>query len=142
MDMIPPFARKVNYYETDKMGIVHHSNYIRWFEETRIYYLEAAGYPYSRMEDEGIMIPVISAECSYKNAVTFGETVYITAQVQKFNGFRMEILYTVNGCDGSLKAEGMTSHCFVNKDMKLVRTNKDHPGIYKVFTELCEMNGQ
>ena len=63
------YTRKVYYYETDRMGIVHHSNYIRWFEESRIYFLEKAGFPYEKMEETGVMIPVLSAACEYKNAV-------------------------------------------------------------------------
>ena len=52
------FERKANYYETDQMGIVHHSNYIRWFEEARLEMLRAMGLPYKKMEDNGILIPV------------------------------------------------------------------------------------
>lgn len=47
------FERKANYYETDQMGIVHHSNYIRWFEEARLEMLRAMGLPYKKMEDNG-----------------------------------------------------------------------------------------
>lgn len=54
---IEPYERTAHYYETDRMGIIHHSNYIRWFEETRIHYLDKAGYPYSEMEKDGVMIP-------------------------------------------------------------------------------------
>ncbi len=61
---IEPYERTAHYYETDRMGIIHHSNYIRWFEETRIHYLDKAGYPYSEMEKDGVMIPVLSAECT------------------------------------------------------------------------------
>lgn len=53
------FERKANYYETDQMGIVHHSNYIRWFEEARLEMLRAMGLPYKKMEDNGILIPVL-----------------------------------------------------------------------------------
>ena len=53
------YLRTVNYYETDKMGVVHHSNYIRYFEEARTYFMEQVGYPYERLEREGIMSPVI-----------------------------------------------------------------------------------
>ena len=51
------FERKANYYETDQMGIVHHSNYIRWFEEARLEMLRVMGLPYKKMEDNGILIP-------------------------------------------------------------------------------------
>ena len=45
-----PYTHKVNYYETDKMGITHHSNYIRWMEEARIDFLESIGFGYDKLE--------------------------------------------------------------------------------------------
>ena len=56
-----PYSRRVYYYETDKMGIVHHSNYIRWFEEARVDLIEQAGLPFQLVEEEGLMTPVLSA---------------------------------------------------------------------------------
>ena len=64
MDFI--FERKINYYETDKMGIVHHSNYIRFLEEARCKMLEQFEMPYSSFESNGIMIPVLGVNCSFK----------------------------------------------------------------------------
>ncbi len=130
------YERTPHYYETDKMGIVHHSNYIRWFEETRIHYLEQMGYPYEKMEEEGIMIPVLSAACEYKKAVRFGETVCIVLKVEEFNGFKMRISYKIFGKEtGELKAAGETRHFFTTLDMKPVRTKTSHPEIYAVFAD-------
>lgn len=84
-----PYNRKANYYETDMMGVVHHSNYIRWFEEARIDLMEQAGFPYQAMEDIGVIIPVISVECQYKHFVTFDEEVTIIAKIAAFNGIRI-----------------------------------------------------
>ena len=53
-----PYSRRVYYYETDKMGIVHHSNYIRWFEEARVDLIEQAGLPFQLVEEEGSMTPM------------------------------------------------------------------------------------
>ena len=55
---------KVQYYETDQMGVVHHSNYIRWFEEARAEWMEAVGLPYAQLEAEGIASPVLSGDDS------------------------------------------------------------------------------
>ena len=57
------YRRKALYYETDQMKIVHHSNYIRWFEEVRTEYLESRGFPYAKMDELGVMIPVLSVDC-------------------------------------------------------------------------------
>ena len=63
------YTHRVQYYETDQMGIVHHSNYIRWFEEARLDFMEKIGCSYAAVEASGIMIPVLSASCQYKTMV-------------------------------------------------------------------------
>ena len=73
MENVYAYEREANYYETDKMGIIHHSNYIRWFEEARIGFMKNIGFPYDAMEDNGIMMPVLSVECDYKSSVRFGD---------------------------------------------------------------------
>ena len=58
----------VQYYETDKMGITHHSNYIRWMEEARIDFLRQIGWDYAKLESLGIISPVIAVDCKYKKS--------------------------------------------------------------------------
>ena len=70
-----PCEHKVQYYETDGMGIVHHSNYIRWFEEARVDLLEQLGFGYDRIEAAGYSGPVLEVSCQYKTMSKFGETV-------------------------------------------------------------------
>ena len=72
-----PYQHKVQYYETDQMGIVHHSNYIRWFEEARTDYMEKMGMGYDQMEEKGILSPVLSVDAEYLQMVHFGGTVTI-----------------------------------------------------------------
>ena len=87
------FERKANYYETDQMGIVHHSNYIRWFEEARLEMLRAMGLPYKKMEDNGILIPVLDVSCSYKHPIRFDETLVLTLRIQNYNGVRLSLIH-------------------------------------------------
>ncbi len=135
-EKIKLYERKAFYYETDKMGIVHHSNYIRWFEEARIHFLNEVGFPYAKMEELGVMIPVLSARADYKNAVRFDETVLIVLKVEEFNGFKMRITYRVIGKkNGELKATGETSHFFTDMELKPIRTKKAYPDIYKAFAD-------
>ena len=65
--------RKVTYYETDKMQIVHHSNYIRYMEEARLDWFENHGLDYSYLESIGIMLPVISVTAKYEKSLKFGD---------------------------------------------------------------------
>lgn len=83
--------RKINYYETDKMGIVHHSNYIRYLEEARIAWMEEIGIPFEVLEENGITIPVLGVECEYKHHITFGDTILIDVFVKEYNGVRMTV---------------------------------------------------
>ena len=119
-----PYSRRVYYYETDKMGIVHHSNYIRWFEEARVDLIEQAGLPFETVEAQGLMTPVLSAESTYKLPFKFGEA-------------RFSVTYEVYDPDGVLHAVGKTTHCFVDMDMRPVRIKKTHPHVYEVYDEIC-----
>ena len=56
------YKHKVHYYETDKMGVTHHSNYIRWMEEARVAYLAEVGWDYARLESLGMISPVVAAK--------------------------------------------------------------------------------
>lgn len=133
MEKVVTYERSPFYYETDKMGVVHHSNYIRWFEEARINFMREAEFPYDKIESVGIMMPVLSVECEYKSSVRFGDTVLIKTFISEFNGFKMKIQYQVTDkSDGSLRAAGSTYHCFTDMTLKPVRIKKSHPDIYAV----------
>ena len=74
---IRPYEHRVQYYETDQMKVVHHSNYIRWFEEARIDFFEQIGLGYKECEEKGIMSPVTSVSARYKTPVKFYDTVVV-----------------------------------------------------------------
>ena len=57
------YEHRTQYYETDQMGIIHHSNYIRWFEEARTDLMRQMGIGYDEMEGQGIISPVLSVTC-------------------------------------------------------------------------------
>lgn len=134
MKKINPYVRNVYYYETDKMGIVHHSNYIRILEESRVSFLQQAGMPFEKIEEAGVMIPVLSAECRYLKPLKFGDTFAVYPRITSFNGVKMELTYKiVNKYSGDLCAEGKTSHCFTDYSLKPVRTKLKYPEIYKIF---------
>ena len=89
------FERKINYYETDKMGVVHHSNYIRFLEEARCDWLTKIEMPFSLLEENGITIPVLGVNCEYKYHVTFEDTILIKVFVKEYSGVRMTVGYDV-----------------------------------------------
>lgn len=104
---------KVNYYETDKMGITHHSNYIRWMEEARIDFLEQIGFSYDKLEKDGIISPVIAVECDYRMSTTFGDNIEIQVEIEEFKGVKLVIKYTMkNANTNEIVLIGRTKHKF------------------------------
>ena len=128
------YTRKVFYYETDKMAVVHHSNYIRWFEEARIYFMDIVGIPHLKFEEAGLMIPVVSVNAHYKTPTRFGETVAIHVWISFFNGIRLKCAYCVeNAENGEILCTGESEHCFVDQTFKPVSLRKSYPEFYQVF---------
>ena len=93
------YIHKVQYYETDKMGITHHSNYIRWMEEARVDFFDKVGYNYKKLEDEGIISPVIGVECNYKISTRFEDYVEIEVKVKEFKGVKLIFEYIMKNVD-------------------------------------------
>ncbi len=122
------YIHRVQYYETDKMGFVHHSNFIRWFEEARIDFLEKAGLPYDEMEAGGILSPVVHVECGYAKPVYFGETVTVDIRLTELGSVKFFFEYTVTNAEtGERKATGKSSHCFINSLGRPVSLKKERP---------------
>ncbi len=133
------FERKINYYETDRMGVVHHSNYIRFLEEARCYWLDEIGMPFTLLEENGITIPVLAVNCSYKYHVTFNDTIIIYLSVKEYSGVRMTVTYNVKDKKtGKTVLTGETKHCFTNRELKPINLKKIAPEFSKKFEDLVE----
>ena len=127
---IKAYEKRANYYETDQMGVVHHSNYIRWFEEARVDMMKQIDLDYKKCEDIGLMMPVLEVECKYKSSVRFDEVVDIITKVSEFNGVRMTLKYEAKDKEsGVIRAVGTSRHCFVNKEFKPIRLKKEYPEV-------------
>ena len=128
------FERRINYYETDCMGIVHHSNYIRFMEEARVTALDNIGLPYKKVEDAGLAIPVTGVKCEYKIPAKFDDVVLIDVKIAEYNGVRMKMAYKItNKENGNLIAIGETLHCFTTSTLKPVSLKKVNPELHAVF---------
>mgnify|MGYP001625054792 FL=1 len=133
------YERTINYYETDKMEVVHHSNYIRFLEEARCYYLQDANMPFEKFEEKGITIPVLEVKCKYKQHVTFADTILIKVIVKEFNGVRLTIGYEVKDKKtGNDVIIAETKHCFTDKNLRPVNLKKHCPEFSDKFEALKE----
>lgn len=131
---ILPYSRNVYYYETDRMNVVSHTNYIRWMEEARVYFLKQIDIPYHKIEESGFMLPVLEVKCKYHRSLTFGDDFSICCYIAEYNGFKMRITYEIrNKCTGLLCAEAESFHCFTDNDMKPTRITKKAPDLYEAF---------
>ena len=134
-----PYIRKVNYYETDKMGITHHSNYVRYMEEARLHFLDELGWSFDKLEDEGISSPVISISCNYKKTTTFPDEIHIEVFVEKLSAFKTVFgyIFTVNQ---EVVFTATSSHCFFDKDGNPVMLKKAYPEIYEDFLKYLKQD--
>lgn len=133
------YKRKMNYYETDRMGIIHHSNYIRFLEEARCAWMEAFNLPMQKLEENGITIPTLEVDCKYKHHVTSGDTIIIKPIITEFNGVRMTVTYNVTEeTTGNTVIEGYTKHCFTNKELRPINLKKYNIDFFNKFESLLE----
>lgn len=131
------YIRKVNYHETDKMGVTHHSNYIKWMEEARIDFLSQIGFGYAKLEQDGIISPVIGVECQYKHSTTFDDEVRICVRVEEFKGIQLVIGYTMtNNATGDIVLTGTTRHCFLTREGRPIALKRQFPEFDKALREL------
>ena len=107
----------VRYYETDQMAVVHHSNYIRYFELARDEMMVTIGFPIERCEKElNVLVPIVSVECHFRHPAHMGDRLTATAEVNKAPMAKMVIKQAVYNQDGVLCAEGVVTLGFLNKD--------------------------
>lgn len=133
------FERKINYYETDKMGVVHHSNYIRYLEEARCFWMNEIGVPFTYLEENGVTIPVLGVNCSYKYHVTFNDVLQIKVFIKEYSGVRVTVGYDVRDKKtGNTVIVAETKHCFTDKNLKPVNLKKVLPEAHEKFQKVYQ----
>ena len=137
-EKIMNYIHQAQYYETDQMGIIHHSNYIRWMEEARIAYMDELGFPYKKVEEAGIISPVLSVQCDYKAMTYFGDRVCIDVKLSSFRGVKDEISYEMRDVkSGELRASATSAHCDLGMNGRPSNIKKELPELYaKMMEEL------
>lgn len=133
------YTRKVQYYETDKMSFVHHSNHIRWFEEARLDFMDKIGISYKSIEDMGFFCPVLSVECKYRKSVHFDDRIKIAVKLCDLGNVRHSFSYKITDAQsGEEYASGKTEHCFLNKEGHVISLKKKAPELFEKFLSYAE----
>lgn len=134
-----PYIRPVHYYETDQMAVVHHANYIRWFEEARLDLMEQMGIRYQELEGRGILIPVVDVSCRYLIPAKYGDAVSILPILTDYSGVKMCFRYEVRRvADGTLLAVGSSSHCFVGSTFRPISLKRQEPELHRIFSDFLQ----
>lgn len=113
---------KVRFVETDMMGVVHHSNYFRWFEMGRVEYLRQADVFLTELMADGIVFPIIHVDCQYKASAKFDDYIMIETKLEELSPVKMAFTYKViRKSDEVLLATGSTQSVFTNDNGKITR---------------------
>lgn len=128
------YKHKIQYYETDKQGVTHHSNYIRIMEETRVDFMEQLGFGYERMEEAGVFSPVMSVSCDYKRPTTFADIVDVEISIAELGKLKVKFAYKMT-CRGVLVAQASSLHCFLNANGRPVAVEDHFPEFHKALVD-------
>ena len=127
------YSRKVYYYETDTMSVVHHSNFVRWLEEARTEYFDSAGFSYARTEALGVMSPVTEMKLEFMSFARFGDTFTVRLKMIKYTGGRFVIEFSIINQNDTVLLEGQSTHAFVGKDYRPVSLSKVIPELHEIL---------
>ncbi len=121
---------RVRYAETDKMGIVHHSNYLIWFEAGRSDLCRARGFSYKEMEEnDNALMVVAESYCRYKSPAYYEDILVVRSRVAEIRSRSIRFIYEiVRPADGALLAEGETLHLVTDQTKKV----RQIPEIYRI----------
>ena len=119
---------RVAFYETDAMGIVHHANYPRFFEEARVQWLEDHDRGYEAYLDQGLHFAVTRCEVDYHQSAHFNDRLKITTALEWVRGASLRMIYGIL-CEDRAIATGATEHAAVDdtgRVRRIPRTDRDH----------------
>ena len=108
-----PYVHEVKYYECDRMGVTHHSNYIRFMEEARVYVQDQLGYGFEKMEAEGVVSPVTALSCEFKKTTTFKDKIEVQLKVKEQSPLKITFSYVMKVGD-AVVCKGTSTHCFID----------------------------
>lgn len=106
---------EVRYIETDQMGVVHHANYVAWFELARTHLCQEMGLHYADIERRGYLLMVTGIEARYRQGARYGETVQVSARIERLRSRGVRYAYEVREGD-RLLATGASDHVWIDRE--------------------------
>lgn len=124
------------YNETDKMGIVHHSQYVNWFEVARTDWVRQFGLSFRQIEERSLMLPVIGIRVRYHASARYDDAVIVETSLREYDTIRLSFNYRViREADGELLADGYSEHCWTDDRMHPVSLRKKDPEINRMLSQ-------
>ena len=123
------YIHKVTYYECDRMGITHHSNYIRFMEEARVDFLDRIGHGFEKIEADGIVSPVLAVECQYKESTTVQDEIRIEIKLCDTSTLKFSFSYIGRKGD-KVVFTGKTTHCLMENG-RPVKIKERYPKLFE-----------
>ena len=106
---------RVHFYDTDEMGVVHHANYIRWFETGRVEYLRSIGITLTEMMSDGILFPLTEVQAKFLHAAKFDEDLELETIAVEMTKVKLEFKYKLRRkSDGKILVKGYSQNVFTN----------------------------
>ena len=127
---------KVRFVETDMMGVVHHSNYFRWFEMGRVEYLRQAGISLNDLMGQNIVFPITDVSCQYRASARFDDYILIETTMAELSKVKMVFTYrVVREANGELLATGRTQNVFTSAEGRIIRLPSPYCDRLQAFYE-------
>ena len=142
--MISTIDIRVRYAETDQMGVVHHANYLLYFEDARTKFCEDMGFPYAELEASGYLSPVVKVECNYASSLVYNDVATVVTRVVEVRPVTLVYAYEIYRAGQEIGvdkpcATGRSIHCLVDaQTFKPVSMKQVAPELYARYLEVCE----
>ncbi len=107
---------RVRYAEVDRMNYVYYGNYAQYYEIGRVEAMRSLGLDYAKMEEDGIMMPVVKMECNYHRPLRYDQLVTVVTRITAMPRARIDFHYALHNEEGELLNNGMTQLVFVHRD--------------------------
>jgi len=139
---------RVHYKETDQMAVVHHANYVSWFEIGRTEMMRDLGIAYRDMEALGLLLPVLDIKIEYHAPARYDDCIAVYTKLTDYSAVRLQYHYDIRRInktstykyfkepEGELLASGYTLHMWLNKQWRPARLDRLAPDIYESLEQM------
>lgn len=130
---------RIIFADTDAMGVVYHSNYLKWFESVRNEFLRTISYPYTLLEKMGIWFPVIEAHLNYKAPAKYDDIIVTRAYIADLKVASIKMAYEIfNKGNNQLLVTGYTRSGITDHNLKPLNARKQFPEFYKALEDAAK----